>query len=116
MSVNFTVTLYKPIEVELEGQKFTLRKLNRALFRRLAEFEKMERAAKDQFETIEVVYEEMKAFVDAPAEVIDDLDDRQLMELKDVIDQVVFKKKKVEDKAEDAEKNGPKPGEETAAS
>jgi len=113
--VNFTVTLYKPVEVTLEGQVFKLRKLNRALFRKLAEFEKMERAAKDNFETVEVVYEEMKAFIDAPADVIDDLDDRQLMELKDIIDQVVFKKK-APGAAEDPEKNGPKPGEETAVS
>lgn len=114
--MDFKVTLYTPVEVELEGQKFRLRKLNRAMFKKLAEFAALERAAKDPFEAVEVAYEELKAFVDAPADVLDDLDDRQVSELKNIIDEVVFKRKKSPETAEEtAEKNGPRPGEEAAA-
>ena len=115
--MDYKLSLYQPVEVEIDGQKFKLRRLNRSMFQTLAEFAKKEEAAKnDAFATIDVVYEELKAFVDAPPEVLDNLDQQQVLELKKIIDQVVFKKQApgAASPAEDPEKNGPKPGEETA--
>lgn len=113
--MSYKISLYKPVEVEYGDQRFILRKLNRGMFRMLADFEKQERAAQTAFEKVEVLYEELKAFIEAPTEVIDDLTAEQVQELRDIIDQVIFKKKTEEPTGEAQEKNGPKPGEVTAA-
>jgi hypothetical protein len=116
VTMSYKISLYKPVEVEYGDQRFILRKLNRAMFRKLADFEKQERAAQTAFEKVEVLYEELKAFIDAPAEEIDDLTTDQVQELITIINQVIFNRKAEVEAEEKQEKNGPKPGEVPAAS
>lgn len=113
--MDYKLSLYQAVEVEIGGQKYPLRKLNRKMFRELAEFEKREKAAESAYDKIEVLYDELRAFIDAPADVLDDLGNDQLLELKSIIDAEVFKSKPADKPGEDdPEKNALKPGEETA--
>jgi xylose isomerase len=114
--MSYKVSLYKPVEVEYGDQRFTLRKLNRTMFRKLADFEKAERAAQTAFEKVEVLYDELRAFIDAPAEEIDDLAPEQVQELILIVNQVIFKKQGEPEAEEGQEKNVSRPGEEPVVS
>jgi len=109
---DYKVSLYRPIEVEIDGQGFRLKKLNRVMFTSLGEFGKKEAAAEGSFAKVEVMYDQLQAFVDAPAEVIDDLTAEQVHELFQIINQVVFvgAKDTGTSKEETELKNAPKPG------
>lgn len=112
--MEYKLSLYDPITIQYGELKLKLRKLNRSMYRKLKDFSAAERGAADKFAMIEIVYDELKAFVDCDPELIDDLDDVQVEELKEIIDAVVFKRK-APAAAEDAEKNGSRPGDEAVA-
>ena len=102
------VAIYTPIEIEIEGVKYKLRKLNRARFREIAEWTKKEaEAGDDKKAAVEAVYEQLKVFVDAPADVLDDLDIFEVGRLVSLITEKIVRKPA---SPEDPEKNVPKPG------
>ena len=108
--MDYKLSIYQPAEVEIGGQKYPLKKRNRTMFRAIAEYEKKLKDASD-FEKIEVLYDELRALIDAPAEVLDALDQDELVELKTILEAEVFKSR-APAIVDDPEKNGPKPGEE----
>jgi len=112
--MDYKLSLYKAVEVEIGGQKYPLRKLNRKMFQAMAEIEKREKEAGSIYEKVDIAYESLRLFIDAPPEVLDDLDNDQVTELKNIVDAEVFKSKPDADTGDDSEKNALKPGEETA--
>lgn len=116
--MDYKVSLYSPSTVELGGQKYTLRKLNKGMYRVLEDYRKADKAAKDELERIELLYGTLPKFIDAPQDVLDDLSQGELRQLMNIINEAVFeegRKTTAEVPAEEqAEKNGPRPGEEPA--
>jgi len=113
--MDYKLSLYQAVEVEIGGQKYPFRKRDRKLFRELSEFEKKEAEAKTNQEKIDISYESLRLFIDAPQEVFDGLNVEEVTELRKIIDMETQKTlaivKPVED---DPGKNAPKPGEGTA--
>jgi hypothetical protein len=113
--MDYKLSLYQAVEVEIGGQKYPLRKLNRKMFRELAELEKKEKEAASDFEKIDLGYESLNIFVDAPIAVLESLNPDEVAELRKIIDAEVFKSKPADKSVgDDPEKNALKPGEETA--
>ena len=113
--MDYKLSLYQAVEVEIGGQKYPLHKLNRPRIRALSEIAERESKLEPGFATIESRYEELALLVDAPAAVLDELSIEQVGELRKIIDAEVFKVQPVETPVEnDPEKNAPKPGEEAA--
>lgn len=112
--MDYKVSIYQPIEVEISGQKYPLRKRNQTMFKLMLEFDKALEAVKDKpYEGLLIQYDQVKALVDAPAAVIDDLDVEQIVELFEITSKVMVTGEK-HTALEDKEKNGPKPGDVTA--
>lgn len=113
--MDYKLSLYQAVEIDIGGQKYPLRKLNRKMFRELADLEKREKATESVYEKIDLGYESLGIFVDAPPEVLEALNPDEVVELRKIIDVEVFKSVPAEKSVEDdPEKNAPKPGEETA--
>lgn len=113
------VSLYKPVEITIGEKTFTVRKLNRQMFRVLEDFRKKEETIKSEAERIDNLYDQVAAFVTGPKEVIDDLDVDELTQVMKIIQDVISRKReeaKQQTAEEQAEKNGPRPGDEVAAS
>ena len=116
--MDYKVSLYPPSTVEMGGQKYTLRKLNKGMYRVLEDYRKAEKSTKDELERVELLYSVLPKFIDAPEDVLDDLCQGELRQLMNIINAAVFeegRKTAAEVPAEEqAEKNGPRPGEEPA--
>lgn len=113
--MDYKLNLYLPAEVEIGGQKYKLRPLNRSRFRQLREYQKAADATTDGFERMELLYDQVHLAVDAPAEVLDELDVGQLNELMEIVGKSMLREKPgAETPSETEEKNVPKPGDVTA--
>ena len=71
------VSVCKPLEIELDGVKYPLRKLNRLCFREVLAFQKRISEASNT-EKIDLIYDHIASIVDAPADIIDNIDARQM--------------------------------------
>ena len=104
------VSIYEPDEVELDGKRYPLRKRNRAVMRQLTQLQEKYEKVPDT-EKIDVGYEQIGLLVDAPAEVIDGLDARQVSALSRWLGSIISGKAAADDG--DAGKNPERPGDET---
>jgi len=112
--MDYKLSLYQPAEIEIGGQKYKFKPLNKSRFRQLREYEKKIGEITDGFERMELMYEQVYLAVDAPHEILDELDVSQLNELISIIGKVVAQEKSVvETPGETEEKNGPRPGDVT---
>lgn len=111
MTIPFT-TIYKPLTVQIEGKDYPVRRLNRHRCGELMSFqEKLTDAA--QKGTFDILYDEVALLVDAPREVIDELDLTQVRDITRWLIEALFGGPEQGKAAEDPEKNGPRPGDET---
>jgi len=111
-----SLPLYEPPEIEIAGAVYKLRPANRELFRkvsetekRYAELEKTEGVAAG----VELAYELVRLYVDAPGEVIDALPVEQVQAVAKFVTETITGKVRPA-APEDQEKNAPKPGDGTA--
>jgi hypothetical protein len=113
--MDYKLGLYQPAEIDIGGQKYKFKSLNKPRFRKLREYEKKIEETADGFERMELMYEQVYSAVDAPHEILDELDVSQLNELISIIGKVAAERKpSVETPEETEEKNGLKPGDVTA--
>lgn len=114
--MNHSVSIYNPVEIEIEGQKYKLKKLNRTAYRQVGELEKRLRATEDEFERVDIVFEQAGLMIDAPPEVLNDMDVNQLTELVTLIGKIRNGGTEADAPPEAVEeKNSPSPGGEPAA-
>lgn len=104
------VSIYEPVTIDLDGTKYPIKKLNRARFREFIEIQRQADAAPPE-ERVDFGYRQIQVFVDAPPEIIDGLDLKQVSMLTKWIVQYIAGD--ADEKDQDPEKNGPRPGGET---
>jgi hypothetical protein len=103
------ISIYEPVTIELDGVKYPIKKLNRARFREFIELQKQADAAPPE-ERVDYGYRQIAVFVNAPGEITDDLDFKQVLKLTAWLIGYISSSG---EKEEDPEKNGPRPGDET---
>lgn len=97
LTIDTSASLYAPIEVEIDGQKFTLRKITRAELQELAALDT--EIAKGN---LDAAYERLEIMF-GPSEVFSKLDLNQVGEVIRFVTRGILN-------PETAEKNAPKPG------
>lgn len=105
------VSVYEPAEIEIDGILYKVRRRNRTVMRQLSQIE--EKLLKDDVTnatTIELSYEQVGLLVDAPQDVIDGLDQRQVNEITRWVVSAATGKAEPD---EGEEKNAAKPGDGT---
>ena len=113
--------LYAPLEVDIDGKIFTVRKINRAVIGELDAIQQDYQAKIDGLEDVrktyaalERAYAELRVMLGEDAkDAIESLDIREASELMTFITQRVMNPEKKAG-SEEREKNGPKPGDATA--
>jgi hypothetical protein len=101
------VSVYEPAEIEIEGTRYKLRRRSRSVMRQLSQIEAKLMATTANEERVELGYEQAGLLIDAPQDVIDALDMRQINEITRWV--VAAATGKVEPDEGD-EKNALKPG------
>jgi hypothetical protein len=126
--MKLSLPLYDPPVVEINGRAYPLRPINRPMFRKLREIDEKSAQSTDPYDDVEAGYEVLMVCLDAPAEVLDVLPISQVREISNFIRSVIMAGKDGDqvkaaepakaltpEEKDEAEKNGLKPGEGTAA-
>jgi len=106
------VSVYEPAEVEIEGTRYKLRRRTRSVMRQLSQIEAKLKVTTANEERVELGYEQAGLLVDAPQDVIDALDMRQINEITRWVISVAAGK---DESGEGEEKNATRPGDEAPA-
>lgn len=108
------VSLYEPLQVEIGGKKYQVRKQNREFWREQEKLQKALADAQTDNEKIDLSFQMAGLFIDAPQDEIDALDINEIHQ----IQAFIFGQRGVgDDNAGDKDpgKNGLKPGDEAPA-
>ncbi|MEN6310886.1 MAG: hypothetical protein ABFD80_05040 [Acidobacteriota bacterium] len=105
-------SIYEPLTVTIDGATYAVKRLNRQRFRELAKLQE-KAATATQEEMIDIGYDEIALLIDAPKDVVDGLDVSQIRSITRWLTQALFGAGAPAKAAEDTEKNGRRPGDET---
>lgn len=96
-------SVYKPIEIEVDGVKYAAKPINRTILEEMGKLEREIRSgdAQKAYDQVELVFGHLKVF--------DRLDLRQINEIVNYVTNALFKPERLEKK--DPEKNESGPGE-----
>ncbi len=104
------ISVYEPVEISIDGATYPLKRRNRTVMRQLAAIQKRAAESADDEEKINVGYEQAALLIDAPQDVIDNLDSNQLRAILHWISAGLSDKP-----GQDDEKNVTRPGDEAPA-
>lgn len=72
------VSVYEPIQIQIDGQSYPLRKRTREVMRKLYALQESLDKADTDIARLEFGYDQLALLIDAPQEIIDGLDARQV--------------------------------------
>lgn len=108
------VSIYEPLSVKIDGQDYQVRRLNRGAIKKLIEIQKREVASSPE-EKIDICYEIGALCIDAPQDVIDNLDRKEILRLVSWINEFMGEEAKAGAAGEGEGKNPTRPGDEAPA-